>query len=309
MPGHVGQPLGLHLVDGLAGEADPGGRQVAEAADLAAAGREGVLPALGAVHGRRARALGVGPARRLAVQLAPPGQEGGVGEVVAPGRRPARPPSGTPASGRAACAAVRASVVRSTSASAPSASESTTITCPGVARSSTSASASAGLGRAEVAHRGRSGRGPARPWRTPSAGRDGLDGPDVQPGHDGVVDVALGEAGVLQRVGEGLAGQRARRAPRRSAPPRRASRSRPGTRQRSRNSSLAAPRPISSATAPSGPQTKATAPSPVSRSSAPPARPVRRSESTASARRGAGAWPSASGQRSPTAERDEPARS
>ena len=57
------------------------GRQVAEAADRAAAGGEGVLPALGAVHDRRARALGIGAPGRLAVELAPPGQEGGVGEV------------------------------------------------------------------------------------------------------------------------------------------------------------------------------------------------------------------------------------
>ena len=35
-----------------------------------------------------------------------------------------------------------------------------------------------------------------------------LGGAPVQPGHDGMVDVALGEAGVLERGGERLAGQR-----------------------------------------------------------------------------------------------------
>ena len=63
----------------------------------------------------------------------------------------------------------------------------------------------------------------------------------------------------------------------------------PGTRQRSRNSSLAAPRPMSSATASGAPQRKATPPSPLSRSSDPPARPVRRSDTTARVRRIRGA--------------------
>ncbi len=81
---HVGQPLELHLVDGVAVEAGPGRGHVAEAAGRAAARRKGVLPFLGAVHRRRARPLGVGTAGRLAVQLRAPGQERGVGEVVAP---------------------------------------------------------------------------------------------------------------------------------------------------------------------------------------------------------------------------------
>src|SRR6516165_3735169 len=58
---HVGQPLRLHLVDGVAIEARPGRRHVAEPTGGAAARREGVLPLLGAVHGGSARALGVGP--------------------------------------------------------------------------------------------------------------------------------------------------------------------------------------------------------------------------------------------------------
>ena len=71
VPLDVGQPLGLHLVDGVAVQADPGRRQVAEPAMQAPARRERVLPRLGAVRRRRARALGVGPTGRLADAAGP----------------------------------------------------------------------------------------------------------------------------------------------------------------------------------------------------------------------------------------------
>ena len=294
---HVGQALGLHLVDGVAGQAGPGGGHVAEAADEAAAGREAVLPLLGAVHGRRTGALGVGPPRRLPAQLAPPGQERRRRRGRRAPRPPARPPTARPASARARCAP-RQRVGGAQDRGRRRRRPATARRSPARAR------------RARARRTARRRRGPRRGSRpTPvrsgrqdavahaEARRGGLHRPHVQPGDDGVVDVALGQAGVLQRRREGLAGQAARRAPRRSAPPRRASPPRPGTRQRSRNSSLAAPRPTSSATAPSGAQTKAAAPSPLSRSSAEPASPVRRSERTASVVRPRPPEPAGAGQR------------
>ena len=206
VPPHVGQALGPHLVDGPARQADPGRRHVAEAAGRAGAGGEGVLPALGAVHDRRPGALGIGAAGRLAVQLAPPGQEGGVGQIVAArrhllghGRHPGGPAR------RLGCAG-SASVVRNTRASAPSAKESTTTTCPGTARSSTSARASPACAAPEIADR--PGQvGSDGPGGDAEPGGDRLDRPGMEAGDDGVVDVVLGHPGVLEGVGEGLTGQ------------------------------------------------------------------------------------------------------
>ena len=130
-----------------------------------------------------------------------------VGQVVPPARPPARPPTGTPASARAACAAGSASVVRSTSASAPSASDSTTITCPGWARSSTSHSATAAWAAPRLpTDPERSGASDAVADAEPLG--DGLDRPHVEPAHNGVVDVALGQPRIFQRGRKGLAGQR-----------------------------------------------------------------------------------------------------
>ena len=84
-----------------------------------------------------------------------------------------------------------------------------------------------GLGRAEIADRRQEVGGDGSVGHPEPAG-DGLDRPRVQARHDGVVDVALGDAGVLEGVGKGLAGQAGRTSPRRSAPPRRGSRSRRG---------------------------------------------------------------------------------
>ena len=84
-PSHVGQALRLHLVDRAAGQTHPGGRQVHEAAHRAPAGRESELPELVAAHGRRVGAFRIGSPRRLAAQLAPPGEEQGIGQVGAPG--------------------------------------------------------------------------------------------------------------------------------------------------------------------------------------------------------------------------------
>ena len=111
----VGHAFRLHLVHRLAGEADPGGGQVAEAAHQAPTGVEPELPPLGPVHGRGVGPLGIGTPGRLAVEHAPPRQEDGVGQVrpplVRPGPppEPGRPPAGPPGrpGGRRWCAGPR----------------------------------------------------------------------------------------------------------------------------------------------------------------------------------------------------------
>src|SRR5262245_33655327 len=58
-----GERLRLHLIDGVAHDADARRRQVGGAAALAARADEAVLPALGAIRRRRGGTLGIGPAR------------------------------------------------------------------------------------------------------------------------------------------------------------------------------------------------------------------------------------------------------
>ena len=114
---------------------------------------------------------------------------------------------GTPASARACCAATSAGVVRSTKASAPSARESTTTTWPGLRPLEHVAQGDTEVRRTEIADRpGEIGHEDAVADAEPAGGA--LGGAPVQPGHDGVVDVALGEAGVLEGGGERLAGER-----------------------------------------------------------------------------------------------------
>ena len=191
-PGDVGEALGLHLVDGVTRQAGPGRRHVAEAADLATAGDEGVLPLLGPVHGRARRAArgrgGVGA--RGASGRARSRRSHTAGRPAPP--PPARPPTGLrPRPGPPAWPrARRSSAARR--ASAPSANDSTTITCPGRARSSTSHSATAACAAPRLpTDPARSGA--RTPSRTPQPLRDSLHRPHVQPADDGVVDVALGQ--------------------------------------------------------------------------------------------------------------------
>ena len=90
--GHVGHALGRHLVHRVALEADARGRQVPRAAGLAAAAGEAELPRLGPARGRRGRRHRIGPARRLALEEAAPGEEGRC-RRRARRPRPARPPA------------------------------------------------------------------------------------------------------------------------------------------------------------------------------------------------------------------------
>ena len=204
--GHVGEALGLHLVDGVAREAGPGRRHVAEAAHLAATAGEGVLPLLGAVHGRRPRPLGVGPPGRLPAHLAPPGQEGGVGQVV-PSRRDllghrrdtGRGP-GRLRRGQCVGGAEHEGV-------GPVGQRQDDDHLPGLGPLEHVAQRHGAGRRAQIAHR--PGQvGGERPVAHAETLRHGLDRPHVQADDDGVVDVALGHACVLERGGKGLAGQR-----------------------------------------------------------------------------------------------------
>ena len=173
-------------------QADPGRREVAEAARQAPAGREAELPPLGAVHRRGVGSFGVGSPGRLAAELAPPGQERGVGEIGAARvdllghRRQA-------GLRRAAWTAGSASVVRRTTASAPSASDTTATTWPGRGPLEHVGQRHAGLGGAQVADPA-VWSGATRRRRTPRllAARHR---PRVQAGHHQVVDVAVGQPG------------------------------------------------------------------------------------------------------------------
>ena len=279
----VGQAFGPHLVDGPARQAGPGRRHVAKATGRAGAGGEGVLPALGAAHDRRPGALGIGAAGRLAVELAPPGQEGGVGEVVAArghllghGRHPGGPARRLGLrSGRRWCATPGHRPRRPGRAPRR----------PDPARP------------ARARRPGRARPAPRRDCR-PTPVRSGATVPAATPRPAVTAltarawrpDTMAWSTSFSVTPADLRASAKASRAkgtyissPKRSSQT--CESTSPGTRQRSRNSSLAAPRPMSSATAPSAPQRKATPPSPVSRSSAPPARPVRRSDTTARVRR------------------------
>ena len=190
----VGQPFGLHLVDGVALQADPGRRQMTEATDLATAGGEGVFPRFGAVHDRCARALGIRAPGRLAVQLPPPGQEGGVGQIVAARRhllghrRHSGRPTGCLRGGKGVGRAQDQGV-----GPVGQRQHHDELARPGPLEHV--GQGHAGLGRPEVADGGQK-VGRDGPGGHPEPAGHGLDRPRVQPGHDGVVDVALGDARV-----------------------------------------------------------------------------------------------------------------
>ena len=96
------------------------GGKMSRAARLAAAAGERELPVLAAERGRRRRRLGIGTARRLALDLPAPGEERRVAH-----RRAAAMRFATGIARRAATAS--APVVRQIVTSAPSASETTAI--------------------------------------------------------------------------------------------------------------------------------------------------------------------------------------
>ena len=132
----------------------------------------------------------------------------------------------------------------------------------------------------------------------------------MQAGDDGVVEVALGQSGVLQRRREGLTGQRdVELLAEAFLPDVRVGLARHAPAVEELVTGRAAPDQLGHA--PSGAQRKAAAPSPLSRSSAEPASPVRRSDTTARvvrpARRRARRRSACSSVA--TAERDDPAKS
>ncbi len=97
-------------------------------------------------------------------------------------------------------------MVRSTAASAPSATDTTAIVWPGSARSSTSASGQGSLGGAQVPDpRGVVGGEPLA--RHSERRADHAGGPAVQPGDHQVVDVLGADPGFVEGGGECLAGQ------------------------------------------------------------------------------------------------------
>ena len=187
---HVGQPLELHLVDGVAVEAGPGRGHVAEAAGQCSGSprRRTSTPRSGA---RSARPAARGRAAAAARGAAgPPGQERGVGQVVAPRRhllgdgRHARLGAGPlrlgQRGGRPEHEGVRAVGQRQHGDH-----------LAGLCALEHVAQRHAGVGRAEIPDRGQQvGRQHAVAYAEPAGSR--LDGAGVQPRHDGVVDVALG---------------------------------------------------------------------------------------------------------------------
>ena len=198
---HVGHAHLLHLVDLAAAHADPRRRQVDEAArrrgcrrsrtssasvraDGGAAGRSGSGRRGGSRSRKPRQVRNCGYVRSLV----------GGGDAVAHRHRLAVRPAA-------------ASVVRSTHTSQPSASSTTAIVWPGSARSSTSASSSAQWA-VPVLPTSAARSSTTDSGLAPMALRRRLDGPGVEPGDDDVVDVGEGDAGALQRRGDGLLGER-----------------------------------------------------------------------------------------------------
>ena len=181
---------------------------------------------------RRGRAVGLGPAGRLAAQEALPGEERRIGQVVAGGRDllAHRRRGSATLDGRRWCAAARRRHRRPAARRRWSGRPR-----PGRARRP----AGPGPGRCPG----------CRAWPSEvvdvglGPGADGLGHrlrrPTMEAGNDHVVEVRSSDAGGLERVGHGLLGQRARRRTRRSAPPTGGCRGSPGVRQRSRNSPVA----------------------------------------------------------------------
>ena len=204
-PWHVGEALGLHLVDGVAGQAGPGRRHVAEAAHLAAAADEGVLPLLGAVHGRGSGSFGVRAAWGLPAHVAAPGQEGRIRQVVAPGGHLLRHRRQAGLGPRRLRCGQRSGGAQHQRVG-PVGQRQHHDHLSGLRPFEHVAQCHGGLGRPEVAHRpGEIGNQSVLAHAEPL--RDRLDRPHVQAGHDGVVDLTLGQAGVLERGGKRLAGQ------------------------------------------------------------------------------------------------------
>ena len=85
MPGGVGHGDGFHVVDGPALHGDPRGGQVDRARRAVLRPDEPELPFLVAMGGGARHPGGLRPPRRLGPELAPPGQELGVGERGAVG--------------------------------------------------------------------------------------------------------------------------------------------------------------------------------------------------------------------------------
>ena len=212
---------------------------------------------------RRGHALGLGAAWWLGGELAPPGQELAVGrcgtarDLVVDGRVPA-------------CAA-SASVVRSTSTSAPSARWTSATTSPGAARSSIAASTSPGWA-APVCPTVEDRSSASASGAVPSLPARALAARPCMRGHRDVADVVGRRRPPPSGPGRTPRARGGRSGSRRNAPPTPWNVGRPGARHRSTNSSVADAPPrysaITGAPGPSSPTSKAAAPSPPADSSA-----------------------------------------
>ena len=254
--------------------------------------------------------LGIGPARRLPAQLAAPGQERRVGQVVPPGGHLLGHRWARRASARACCAPASASVVRRTQRVGAVGQRQHDDDLPRLGPLEHVAQRDGGLGRAEVADRPGRGRAPA-----PRRARRGRlvtaltartcrpvttawsTSPSARPASLSAAAKASRASGHVDLLAEALL-------PRRASRPRRAPASGRGTRRWPRPGRSARPRRRRARRRRPPRRRRCRAPRP-SRPG-----PVRRSETTASVGAAAGRAGAPSACSSvPTAERDEPAKS